>query len=108
MTYTKRYMSPVGEGSCRQMTRGLQGCGLRAANILRVAEGAHRTDTPVLLETIRWLDVCFAGKEPDFTPPLHLIGSDFRQAVWNILLSIPYGRTMTYSQITGNLQRMPG
>ena len=61
-----------------------------------------------MLETIQWLDVYFAGKEPDFTPSLHLIGSDFRQAVWNILLSIPYGRTMTYGQIAKQLAKNTG
>ena len=61
-----------------------------------------------MLETIQWLDVYFAEKEPDFTPPLHLIGSDFRQAVWNILLSIPYGQTMTYGQIAKQLAKNTG
>lgn len=61
-----------------------------------------------MLETTQWLDVYFAGKEPDFTPLLHLVGSDFRQAVWNILLSIPYGRTMTYGQIAKQLAKNTG
>ena len=65
-------------------------------------------ETPVLKQTKEWLDLYFAGKEPDFTPPLHLIGSDFRQAVWNILLSIPYGRTMTYGQIAKQLAKNTG
>ena len=34
--------------------------------------------------------------------------SDFRQAVWNILLSIPYGRTMTYGQIAKQLAKNTG
>ena len=92
------------------MTRGLQGCGLKAASILRQSLPKEHTeqDTPVLLETTQWLDVYFAGKEPDFTPLLHLVGSDFRQAVWNILLSIPYGRTMTYGQIAKQLAKNTG
>ena len=39
-------------------------------------------ETPALLEAKRWLDIYFSGKEPDFTPPLHPIGSAFRQSVW--------------------------
>ena len=56
-------------------------------------------ETPVLAEAKRWLDIYFSGKEPDFTPPLQPAGSEFRQAVWQILLQIPYGQTMTYGEI---------
>ena len=55
---------------------------------------AERTEqnTPALTEAKRWLDIYFAGKEPDFLPPLHPTGSAFRQSVWEILLKIPYGQ----------------
>ena len=56
-------------------------------------------ETPALLEAKRWLDIYFSGKKPDFTPPLHPIGSAFRQSVWEILLQIPYGKTTTYGAI---------
>ena len=49
-------------------------------------------------EAFRWLDIYFAGREPDFTPKLNLHGTDFQLQVWKILLTIPYGRTMTYSE----------
>ena len=51
------------------------------------------SETPVLCEAKRWLDICFSGREPDFTPPLHPVGSAFQQAVWALLLEIPYGKT---------------
>lgn len=54
---------------------------------------------PVFDLTVKWLDIYFSGKEPDFTPPLQLEGSDFRMEVWHILLTIPYGETMTYGEI---------
>ena len=54
---------------------------------------------PIFKETRRWLDIYFAGKVPDFTPALSLRASDFRRQVWEILLSIPYGHTMTYGEI---------
>lgn len=58
---------------------------------------------PVFEETCRWLDIYFRGGIPDFTPSLTLHGSDFRQAVWKILLEIPYGQTVTYGWIAGRL-----
>ena len=33
-----------------------------------------RQETPILRETMRWLDIYFAGSEPDFMPPLHPTG----------------------------------
>ena len=60
-------------------------------------------DTPVLSEARRWLDVYFTGRQPDFTPPLHPIGSAFRRGVWDILLQIPYGQTTTYGEIARQL-----
>ena len=53
------------------------------------------------MDTKRWLDIYFAGRQPDFTPPLHLIGSDFRRRVWKRLLEIPYGQTTTYGALLG-------
>ena len=54
---------------------------------------------PVFAETCRWLDIYFSGGVPDFIPALNLQGSAFRQAVWKILLEIPYGVTTTYGEI---------
>ena len=65
-------------------------------------------DTPALSEAKRWLDIYFTGKEPDFLPPLHPVGSPFRQSVWEILLRIPYGKTVTYGEIARRLAEKPG
>ena len=51
----------------------------------------------------RWLEVYFSGREPGFTPPLHPMGSPFRQAVWELLLQIPYGQTTTYGALAKQL-----
>ena len=60
------------------------------------------------MEGRRWLDIYFAGNEPDFTPPLHPIGTPFRMAVWRILLEIPYGVTTTYGAIAKRLAKERG
>ena len=63
-------------------------------------------ETEILTEAKKWLDVYFSGKEPTFTPPLHPAGSEFRQAVWQILSEIPYGQTITYGEIARKMARM--
>lgn len=41
----------------------------------------------------------FAGKRKTFDLPLDLHGTPGQMAVWNALLEIPYGRTMTYGEL---------
>ena len=65
-------------------------------------------DLPVFRETARWLDVYFGGGIPAFTPPLLLRGTTFRKAVWDILLTIPYGQTTTYGAIAAALAEERG
>lgn len=56
----------------------------------------------------RWLAVYFSGRRPDFTPPLHLTGTAFQQAVWRRLLVIPYGTATTYGALAADLARERG
>ena len=66
------------------------------------------SETPVLCEAKRWLDIYFSGREPDFTPPLHPVGSAFQQVVWALLLEIPYGETTTYGTLARKLAEKQG
>lgn len=68
----------------------------------------EESDTPFLKEGRRWLDIYFAGKEAEFTPPLHLIGTEFQKEVWQILLKIPYGSVMTYGEIAKEIAEKRG
>ena len=63
---------------------------------------------PVLKEAVRWLDIYFAGTVPDFTPPLCMKTTEFRKRVWEIMLTIPFGETMTYAQIAQVIARERG
>ena len=63
---------------------------------------------PVFEQTGRWLDIYFSGEEPDFTPPLSMKTTPFRRTVWEILLSIPYGHTMTYGEIAAKIAEQKG
>jgi methylated-DNA-[protein]-cysteine S-methyltransferase len=65
-------------------------------------------DLPVFRQTESWLKEYFAGRDPGSTPPLRLKGSAFRLAVWDILLGIPCGKTVTYGGIAKELARRAG
>lgn len=60
---------------------------------------------PVFEQTDRWLDIYFSGRKPDFTPPLSMKTTAFRKAVWKILLTIPYGKTITYGEIADKIAK---
>ena len=67
----------------------------------------ERKSLAVFDKTEHWLNLYFSGQEPSFTPLLHLRGTSFQRMVWRILLSIPWGKTMTYSEIAAQMaQRM--
>ena len=109
-TFIQHYASPMGGILLAADESGLTGLwfdGQKYFARTLPAERAEREST-VLTEAKRWLDIYFSGREPDFMPPLHPIGSAFRQAVWEILLQIPYGQTTTYGEIARKLAEKQG
>jgi methylated-DNA-[protein]-cysteine S-methyltransferase len=65
---------------------------------------AVEEETPVLRQAREWLDVYFSGRNPGPLPPLLLRGTPFQKEVWSQVLSVPYGRTSTYSEIASSLK----
>ena len=110
MIFTQHYASPLGGILLAADGIGLTGLWFDGQKYFARDLPVERTEqeTSVLTEAKRWLDVYFDGREPDFMPPLHPIGSAFRQSVWEILLQIPYGKTMTYGEIARRLTEKQG
>ena len=108
MGYTCTYKSELGEILLAADEIGLTGLWFTGQKYFAstLPDEHISRETPVLSEAKEWLNVYFSGKEPAFTPPLHPAGSEFRQAVWQILLQIPYGQTMTYGEIAKKMAQM--
>ena len=67
-------------------------------------DAISKDDLPVFSATRSWLDAYFAGECPSVANiPLAPAGSPFRKQVWQILMEIPYGHTITYGDIAGKL-----
>ena len=101
MDYTFHYTSPLGGitlASDGEALTGLWFDGQKYFADTLDAEYAEKA-LPIFDETAKWLDLYFSGIMPDFTPKLSPRGTPFRHAVWNVLLTIPYGHTMTYGEI---------
>ena len=98
MTYRTNYDSPLGKVLLTADEAGLTGLCFYGEKYFPhdLYEGYIQEETEILAESKKWLDEYFGGSEPNFTPPLHPAGSEFRHEVWDILLQIPYGKTTTY------------
>lgn len=51
------------------------------------------------------LNEYFAGRREAFDLPLNLAGTEFQLAVWNELLRVPYGTTITYGELARRIGR---
>jgi len=117
MFFSSRYTSPLGEMTLASDGIALTGLwfdGQRyaldahdrptAADAATASAGdADRLD--IFVQTRRWLAIYFSGTAPSFTPPLNPIhgATPFRKAVWDELLTIPYGQTVTYGTLARRL-----
>ena len=111
MDYTAHYQSPIGDitlASDGEALIGLWFDGQKYFADTLDKQHEERDDLSIFDETRRWLDTYFSGKAPDFTPKLSMRASDFRKRVWEIMLTIPYGRTMTYGDIARQIARERG
>ncbi len=110
MQYTSRYASPLGSILLAADDIGLVGLWFEGQKYF--ANGLEKTheekEIPLFAKVKRWLDVYFSGQQPQFTVPLHFIGSDFQKEVWALLCTIPYGQTTTYGAIAKQLAAKRG
>lgn len=60
-------------------------------------------ETPIPREALKQLDEYFAGKRKEFDLGLYMGGTDFQRRVWNELIKVPYGTTISYSQLAQNV-----
>lgn len=59
--------------------------------------------SPVIATAAAQLDEYFARRRRSFDLPLLFVGTDFQKAVWQRLLSIPYGATLSYGAMAADL-----
>ncbi len=69
-----------------------------------LAEGELSTEIPKKLkEAVIQLQEYFDGKHTDFTFKLSPKGTDFQKKVWEELRNIPFGKTITYLELSKKL-----
>lgn len=111
MTYLDSYPSPLGEIVLASDGKAITGLWLSGQKLFgtTITKETKETQLPIFEETKRWLDVYFSGKNPGQIPSVSFDGGSlFQKEVWNILLAIPYGKTMTYGEIAKQIESKTG
>jgi len=100
--YITSYLSPLGTLQLIASNNSLIGLYFENAtymtkniNMLQ-APSSH----PSFTQTRIWLESYFSHNILSTIPPLQLIGTPFMQLVWESLLKIPYGTTITYGELS--------
>lgn len=57
-------------------------------------------DNDILKNTRRQLEEYFAGERQEFDVPLLMVGSEFQKHVWNELIRVKYGETVSYLELS--------
>jgi methylated-DNA-[protein]-cysteine S-methyltransferase len=101
MMYLNKYDSPLGMITMVSDGTALTGLWFEGQKYFMASctQPAEIKDLPVFAEAKFWLDQYFSGQIPGCLPPLRPKGTSFQQTVWEILMNIPYGETVTYKEI---------
>ena len=65
----------------------------------RIDEKIDTEETSLIKETYKQIEEYLLGNRKKFIVPIKLKGTEFQKKVWNALLEIPYGETMSYKKI---------
>ena len=98
------YDSPIGPLLVAEEDGFIVEVSFMEADTRRKFNGAKQPSNPsgvaaVCKACIAELESYFAGNLKEFTVPIKLNGTDFRKKVWDALMTIPYGETISYKQL---------
>lgn len=66
----------------------------------RILNAEFEEETSEVIEkAVEQLDEFFAERRREFDVPLLFVGTDFQKTVWNELLKIPFGKTISYGEM---------
>ena len=112
MYYKTTTESPLGKitlGSDGENLVGLSIQGQRYFGENIPEEMVTNDSLEVFAATKEWLNRYFAGDNPSISElPILLIGGEFRQTVWKMLMEIPYGEIVTYGELARRIAKERG
>lgn len=101
LNFSEEYQSPVGK-----LLLTSDGCALTGLWIeeqkyfgATLDEAPEKYPLELFDKVKKWLDAYFSGVSKVIDFPLAPKGTEFRQVVWELLLEIPHGQTITYGDL---------
>ena len=96
---TATYLSPLGNLTVACHNGKLSQCRWTTENPSQTSEVC----SDILMEKVFCqLDEYFTGRRTVFQLPIEAKGTVFQQKIWNIIAGIPYGTTISYSQLAAS------
>ncbi len=109
MIYTTYYTSPVGLLEISGTNEGIIAVMFANAKTRPRLLLPETKDNPKCLDDCKWqLEEYFNGKRKLFLLPIIMQGTEFQKSVWQQLLLIPYGKTISYLQQARSLNNEKG
>ena len=110
MIYKKIYQSPLGEIIINSDGENLTAvCFKDSMDYGKYIIDGEEKELPIFDETIKWLNIYFQGKNPNFIPKYKRDDiTPFRKLVIDEMLKIPYGQTVTYNDISKAIAKKKG
>lgn len=96
MTHTKIYNTPIGKISLTEDGQAITCLDFIAEDI---QIDTKTEETKLLADAYNQLMDYLNGERKEFTLPLKPSGTPFQQKVWEVLQSIPYGKTLSYKEV---------
>ena len=96
-TYEIEITSPLGPLSIVGSAEAVESIGWNLDRASSTADTAN--SCPLLDECVRQLQAYFDGRLTAFDLPIAPAGTNFQQRVWQRLMTIPFGQTLSYGQL---------
>jgi methylated-DNA-[protein]-cysteine S-methyltransferase len=98
------YQSPVGILEIRSNGAAISDIlfvnSWKGAKLIESELNFVKPKSPIIKNCIKQLDEYFAGTRTEFNIYTSQVGTEFQQTVWKELCNIPYGRTISYLELS--------
>lgn len=97
--HLKLYVAATEKGLCYVGSPGHSSEEIASAIHKRLPAAELKENIEALQPYIEELQEYFSGKRQSFSIPVDVKGTPFQEAIWQALMDIPYGQTLSYSDI---------